>query len=362
MRAQRGFTLIELMISLVLFSFAIAGALSIAVTLTNGYREQRQAIETEQSVRAPMDYLTDAIRNSSPAMPGATCLGAPPTYMPQAGCNTVAPATSILEVMSSSCTATGVPAIWTTNSATAADTLDVIYAAGGFVTSLASGYTTNTDTTISVWNASGILPGDTLLVVNTVDASSTPKAALVHVSSTWTNPNTACGTAPAALCATAVTLDSPLCGTTDALPLYSLVVRAYHAHFYIDTTNYANPQGDVIPTLMMDPNIPGQPAEPLAENIEDMQVALGIDADQNGAISANEWAYSATTPGALSGTLRAVRITLTARAPQQLIGYAAQHAFFRRVAEDYPADTGGDAWRRRVLTSTVEVRNSGGSP
>jgi len=365
--AQCGFTLIELMISLVLFSFAIAGALSIAVTLTNGYREQRQAIETEGAVRAPMDYLTDAIRNSSPGMPGATCIGAPTggpaPYMPQANCNTVAPASAILDTTTSSatagCSATGIPAIWTTdttNGPTQSDTLDVIYASGGSVTSLASAYTSNSSGTISVWNASGILPGVTLLIVNTIDATSSPKAAIVHVSSTWVNPGTACGTAPAALCPTSVTLVSPLCGIADVLPMYSLVIRAYHAHFYIDTTNYG------VPTLMMNPNVAGQSAEPLAENIEDMQVALGVDSNGDGQITAGEWAYSAATPGSLQGTVRAVRITLTAQAPQQLIGYAAQHAFFYRGAENSPAATTGDAWRRRVLTSTVEVRNSGGSP
>ena len=41
-RSQRGFTLIELMISLVLFSFAVAGVLSVAVSLANGLREHRR--------------------------------------------------------------------------------------------------------------------------------------------------------------------------------------------------------------------------------------------------------------------------------------------------------------------------------
>jgi prepilin-type N-terminal cleavage/methylation domain-containing protein len=38
--AQAGFTLIELMISLVLFSFVIAGVLAVAVSMSQGFRER----------------------------------------------------------------------------------------------------------------------------------------------------------------------------------------------------------------------------------------------------------------------------------------------------------------------------------
>ena len=65
---ERGFTLVELMIALVLFSFAVAGVLSVAVSITRGYREQRQAINAEAAVRAPIDFLADALRQASPGV------------------------------------------------------------------------------------------------------------------------------------------------------------------------------------------------------------------------------------------------------------------------------------------------------
>ena len=66
--SQRGFTLVELMISLVLFSFVIAGVLAVAVSMTQGYREQRAAVEAEGAVRLPLDFLVDALRQASPAV------------------------------------------------------------------------------------------------------------------------------------------------------------------------------------------------------------------------------------------------------------------------------------------------------
>ena len=41
---EQGFTLVELMVSLVIFSFAIAGVLAVAVSMTRAYREQRLVI------------------------------------------------------------------------------------------------------------------------------------------------------------------------------------------------------------------------------------------------------------------------------------------------------------------------------
>src|SRR5687768_2063350 len=68
MKAQRGFTLVELMVSLVIFTFAIAGVLSVAVAMTRAYREQRRVIATENAVRAPLDFIVDSVRQASPGV------------------------------------------------------------------------------------------------------------------------------------------------------------------------------------------------------------------------------------------------------------------------------------------------------
>jgi hypothetical protein len=102
-----------------------------------------------------------------------------------------------------------------------------------------------------------------------------------------------------------------------------------------------------------------------------MQIAFGIDTGTDGVFEQgtsagdDEWIPNVageTLPTPLSnftGTLRAVRITLIARAEQSLIGGVS--LFGRPKAEDHAAGT-ADAFRRRVLRTIVEVRNTGVSP
>jgi type IV pilus assembly protein PilW len=330
-RAQRGFTLVELMISLVLFLVAIAGTLNIAVSMSQAYRDQRGVILTENSVRAPMDFISDAIRNSSPAV--------------STGAKIIAglPSGSVQETMSSGCK-TG--AIYTTNSTSAPDELYIVYASGAVVTSLRSAYTAPY-TSITVTDASQLNPGDYLLITDTTTGT------VVQIGSGSTAVNTATG---------AITLTSPACTPTNSYALAGspppLVIRVKKARFYVDTAGSVT---DGVPTLMMDPDADGPAtAEPLAENIEDMQVALGVDVNASGGIDdASEWAYSNGT-GSLDGNIRAVRVTLIARAPNQLLPLIATYQ--RPAAEDRPAATTFDTFRRRVLTSTIEIRNLGGSP
>jgi len=51
MTKQRGFTLVELMVSLVIFSIAIAGILSVAVSMANTRRLTGSSIATSRSAR-----------------------------------------------------------------------------------------------------------------------------------------------------------------------------------------------------------------------------------------------------------------------------------------------------------------------
>ena len=335
MKGQRGFTLIELMISLVLFSFAVAGVLAIAVSMTQGFREQRQASTTETSARVPLDFLADAIRQASPA---------------------VSDFTKVQDSVTGS-----IGAISMTNSTSGPDRLDLIYASGGIVTSVAVSYA-SFDTTMTVVDASQLAAGDYLLVSNLNYGH------LVKIASKNANTLTL-----ATMCATNQ--------VAQTYPVGSLVIRAQHATFTIGVDAQ-----DAVPTLMMDPDSDGKewdgtaapcqanasaPAEPLAEGVEDLQVAFGIDSgtdgvfEQGAGANDDEWIPNVSgemlpTPlTSFTGTLRAVRVTLIARAEQSLIG--AVSLFGRPAAEDHAAGA-ADAFRRRVLRTIVEVRNTGVSP
>jgi hypothetical protein len=137
------------------------------------------------------------------------------------------------------------------------------------------------------------------------------------------------------------------------------VIRVLHARFYLDAI-------DGIPSvLMMDPDGDGAAAaEPLADYIEDFQVAAGIDESEDTIIGADEWGFSGVvgTPATftINRDLRGLRVSLVARAPGSLVATTA--TYVRPALEDHAAGTAPDTLRRRVLSSTVDIRNLKGSP
>ncbi|HUS32900.1 MAG TPA: PilW family protein [Kofleriaceae bacterium] len=321
---QRGFTLIELMISLVLFSFAVAGLLSIGVAVTQGYAEQRRALAAESAVRVPLDFLADALRQASPGV------STPANLQDSGTCNT--------------------GAINVIDSSSGSDELYLMYAAGAVVTSTREIYD-NTSQNIDVTNASQFADDDAVIISNFTNGT------LLHVDTVDTSANTLTFASPCS------GLTVPSAGSVAGYPVGSLVIRAQYAHFYIADL-------DGIPTLWMDPDAAGtafQP-EPLAEGIEDMQIAVGIDGDSDGSISENglgagddEWWFNFAGEAMPStGSIRAVRITLVARATKPLVGNAP--LYYRPGAENRIGSTAPDAYRRRVLRTIVDMRNIGGSP
>src|SRR6185437_5458253 len=154
---QAGFTLVELMISLVLFSFAIAGVLAVAVSMTQGFREQRAAVEAESAVRVPLDFIADAIRQASPAAPNLT-VPVNNTVQPNIQDANTCWSGSIYVANNQSATGSGAPSGW--------DSLDLIYASGAVVTSTRAVYTTGT-TSLDVTDASQLAVGDSIVISNT---------------------------------------------------------------------------------------------------------------------------------------------------------------------------------------------------
>ncbi|MGE5187004.1 MAG: PilW family protein [Acidobacteriota bacterium] len=331
-RAQAGFTLVELMISLVIFSLAVAGVLSVAVSMNQGFREQRQAIGAEDNARGAMDFISDAIRSASPAVQQTGVIRDDLT------CTCYAPPASSL------CAAPiGTAGVAVTNSTIGPDILRVVFASGGVVTSTRTDYTKGM-TSLTLTDATAISAGDQLMI------SDLAKGDIVTV----TGVTMGAGTQGI------ITFAPSGCSEFNyTLAMNSLVVRVLRAEFFVDTTNAQSFGTNV---LFMDPDDDGttyQP-EPLAENVEDLQVALGIDdTGASPASAVDYWEYSLGN-GAKVGSLRAARLTIIALTKQALQGGTG--AFRRPAAEDHSAATGTDNYRRRVLSSTVEIRNLGGSP
>lgn len=326
-RRGAGFTLVELMVSLVMFSFAIAGVLAVAVSMANGFREQRAGVGTEGAARAAMEFLSDAIRGSSPGITSGV----------------------IWPMDDEDCSDTpGVNLAFraTMGNVTAADSLTITFAYGSVVTTALSVYDPNAGGggSINVEDTSQFQNGDYVVVTDFSNAV----LLKVNVSGntlTYAAKPTAC-----------VPTGSWTLGQG------SLVVRALRARFFIQDL-------DGTPTLFMDPD-PTATAindeEPLAEGIEDLQVVLGIDGAsdglgaENATVDGDEWwgnLPGESIPTTAPIALRAVRLSLVARALTKVTGTA---AYFRPAVEDRNGSS-TDNFRRRVLTSIIEVRNMAGS-
>ena len=192
--SEAGFTLIELMISLVMFSFAIAGVLAVAVSMTNGFREQRQAVTAESSARAGMEFLAESLRGISPGVQSGEIYHG-------GGC--------------------GQGALELTNNATGPDTLTAVFAYGAVVTSTRTSLTDG-DLQVTVADASELAVGDTLLITDFATGH------LVEISSILANPPLG---DDVVLDAVTRCIGAPL--PVAGYPAGSMVIRALHARFSI---------------------------------------------------------------------------------------------------------------------------------
>jgi type II secretory pathway pseudopilin PulG len=322
-QGQAGFTLIELMISLVMFSFAIAGVLAVAVAMAAGFREQKQAVSAEGTSRAAMEFLTDAIRGASPGVMNGNDSTIENVYSCAKGAFSVSDNTGV----------------------GSSDTLRVVFAYGSVVTYSRSTYS-SAGASIDVVDGSQFAPGDLLLISNMaqghiLEVAPGSTAATLQIKNTgW--------------CTLGVAFPG-----AGSYPAGSLIVRVMQATFSIAAL-------DGIPTLFMSD---GTVNEPLAEGIEDMQFELGVDLDNNNVLTdplgvvANddEWLYNFAGEAAPATTalIRGVKVTLVARTTGQVTGVG---SYTRPKAGNHAASLAPDNYRRRLLSTVVEVRNVGGSP
>ncbi len=243
--AQGGFTLIEMMVSLIIMTIVIGGVLRMAGTLTNAYQDSRRTAVAERNARAVLDIITDTIRNASPGVPRSD-------LQDLVGCS-------------------GTGGLKVTNSSTGPDQLDVIHAIGGVVTSLRAPFTAS-DSSLTVLDGSELRAGDYIIVTNL------DKGHILEVSDVQPSGSEYVVTltgSPSSLC-------SGVVFPTGDYAAGDLVLRAQVSRFYVDSSAAV----DYLPTMMVDPDGDGPAAaEPLAGGIEDFQVAVGVDIDGDGSLA-----------------------------------------------------------------------------
>jgi hypothetical protein len=277
--------------------------------MIEGYRTQRAALAIERNARGSIDLIANAARAASTGVVTGDLRDA-------GGC-------------------TDVIGISVENHTDGPDKLTVIHGITGALTSTRAAVTSAT-TTFAITDGTGLSAGDLVIVTNGDVGRVFPVTAIT--ANTITTHQGACPGMP-----------------MPSLASGSLVIRARISTLYIEDSS------DGTPMLMLDPDGDGdRVAQPVAEGIEDLQIAIGVDTDDDGALldnddTADEWFYNAEgdpdPPAITGGKWRAIRITVVAR---DLVPGTAASA--PPAAEDHPAGS-VDEYRRRVLSTTTELRN-----
>ncbi len=306
-RDNRGFTLIEVMASLVIFSIAVTAALVTFEVQQRSYTTQSHLADTQKNVREAMEMVSRDIRLAGYGIPSDVSL--PAGVLPFG--------------------LTAIRSIVSDNSSTAPDNITVLYLydmdSNQPPTTLTGAFVANTTGGVTVASTAGFVSGDLFLVVNDTIAD------LYKVSGAPTGtvlPNASGG--------------SPNYNTTHhsgtrTYAAGSVVAKARLVKYYVDRTTDA-----IHPTLMIDKGKLGVGAQPVADDIEDMQFRYTLDD------------LTLTDNVLVPSRIRQVRIFLNGRTSQ----------VEKNWSEARPAmgDRGSGAatgHRRRLLDVTVDVRNAG---
>jgi type IV pilus assembly protein PilW len=115
--------------------------------------------------------------------------------------------------------------------------------------------------------------------------------------------------------------------------------------YQINSANAAHPQLE---------QVTQGTTEPVAEDVEDLQIAYGVDRNNNRIIEAGEWTYMPTTNEI--DKIRLVRVTLVARTatPDPLLLNVPQTV---PSIEDRPQRIVNDGYRRYILTRIIKTKN-----
>ncbi|MCU1283529.1 MAG: Methylation, partial [bacterium] len=162
--------------------------------------------------------------------------------------------------------------------------------------------------------------------------------------------------------------------TVNALPLAfavnSYVMPSRHVTYFVQSNYFAAanaaPQNTSMLMMSINGATPTANAQPLAEGVEDLQIAYGFDTDGDGVVTESvapvadddEWLYNAPSDTVkatmLIANLRTIRITLVVKSTSVDTGQ--QNLPARPAAEDHAVGS-QDGFVRRVLRTEIAVRN-----
>jgi type IV pilus assembly protein PilW len=332
---NRGFTLIELMISMALFGLIAAGAMALVMAGARSQAHSSRVDVAQGSLRIAIDFITrDAMMASAGASSGQV---------------TIVPGPAVVNTVNFGVNATGNGA-----GTVPSDTLDLYLVDGTVAAEIPGGVAAGATSLTFVYeqgygtNASNSFP--TTAPANSYVQVCDLKNAIVVP---WTT-------------STATTIATTALPTAAFLPFAAnntVILPSRHVIYTVSATQFGAAASANTSMLMMQVN--GGATEPLAEGIEDMQVAYGFDTAGDGLITENgaaanddEWLYNKAgdtiQPLMTIANLRSIRVTLVAKSTSTDSG-----ATFNNIPafEDRGSAIGPDGFIRRVLRTEIAVRN-----
>lgn len=311
--SEAGFSLIEVMSALVILAIALTAVFATFISQQRSFTVQNRVAEMQQNLRQAVEYISRDIRQAGYGIPDNVAV--PGTANP-AGI-------------------TSIRSLYAIDNTTGPDQIYLLYM---FDMDANQPPAVNTAAmagtgSVNVDNTIGFLPtgGELVLITDatTADLFQTTLAGGGVLTFGAGAYNTG---------------HSKLYGVG---PPPSTVAKARFVRYFIDSTT--DPSH---PTLMVDRNIPGQGAQPVADDIEDMQLTYGLDTSAPADGIVDIW----VPPGAVTPSqIRQVRLQLIARTrlPE------AEWSEKRPALGNRPAGATPDGYRRRIYDIVIDVRNSG---
>jgi len=313
---EAGFSLIEVMSALVILAIAMTAVFATFISQQKSFTVQSRVAEMQQNLRQAVEYIARDIRLAGYGVPD----------------NVTIPDGAV---------ATGVTSIhslYAKDNTTGPDQIYLLYRFdmdANQPPTLLNSTMGSFSTAISVGSVSGFDNGDLILVSDNTTTTAdlfkitgTPAGGILPHDTSGFNASTAHPGFPA--------------GGYIVNPA-AMVAKARFIRYFIDTTT-----DPAHPTLMVD-RMGGATPQPLADNIEDMQLTYGLDTNADGVV--DSWSASPATPS----QIRQVRLQFSARTRLPEAGWSEK----RPALGNRAAGTTADGYRRRTYDIVIDVRNSG---
>lgn len=341
---NKGFTLIEILVSLAILGIVLAGIYSVYNMQHKSYIVQEQVAEMQQSERIALQMITRDIRMAGLGLSGCnSATGGKIVFNEDINEN------GILDIGEDVNGNGGAPQVYDGLGYDGSDIITAVYypfspqgTAGGYTNISGPTGQISSSAILDVYDNTGFAAGDAAIITSATDGC---HYALIRITAL-----------PGGGQLQHNTMQSfeNLPGRIGSGFLQGDIVRKVISEGGGGIITYA-----INNNYQLTRAIGSSAPQPLADNIEDMQIAYGIDTDNNRIVEDDEWFNDPT--GQDMTLLREIRLALVARTMREDPAY---NTGTRPVIENH--DPAGSVittpaqavrYRRRVLQTTVKLRN-----